>query len=54
MMALGMNQAYMLLKLHNKYYIVLIWSFGSIKGNILQIETKVNTFFLYWDNMDDF
>ena len=40
MMALGLKQAYMLFKLHNKYCIVLICSFGSIKGNILQLKTK--------------
>ena len=32
MKALGLNQAYMLLKLRNKYCIVLICSFGSITG----------------------
>ena len=39
--ALGLNQAYMLLKLRNNYYIVLICSFGSIMGNILQLITKI-------------
>ena len=34
MKALGLNQAYILLKLRNNYYIVLICSFGSITGNI--------------------
>ena len=33
MKALGLNQAYMLLKLRNNYYIVLICSFGSNTGN---------------------
>ena len=37
MKALGLNQAYMLLKLRNNYYIVLICSFGSITGNIIQL-----------------
>ena len=40
MKAIGLNQAYMLLKLHNNYYIMLICSFGSITGNILQLQTK--------------
>ena len=37
MKALGPNQAYMLLKLRNNYYIGLIFAFGSITGNILQL-----------------
>ena len=37
MKALGLNQAFMLLKLCNNYYIVLICSLGSITGNILQL-----------------
>ena len=37
MKALGLNQAYILFKLRNNYYIVLICSFGSITGNILQL-----------------
>ena len=40
MKAIGLNQAYMLLKLPNNYYIMLICSFGSITGNILQLQTK--------------
>ena len=36
MKALGLNQAYMLLRLRN-YYLVLICLFGSITGNILQL-----------------
>ena len=40
MKAIGLNQAYMLLKLYNNYYIMLICSFGSITGNILQLQTK--------------
>ena len=52
--ALGLHQAYMLLKLRNNYYIVLICSFVSIMGNILQLYQKVYTFFLYLDNTDDF
>ena len=36
MKALGLNQAYMLLKLRNNNYIVLICSFGSITGNVLK------------------
>ena len=37
MKALGLNQAYMLLKLCNNYYKVLLCSIGSITGNILQL-----------------
>ena len=44
MSALGLNQAYTSLKLRDKYNIVLICSFRSITGNILQ--QKVNTVFL--------
>ena len=40
MKALVLNQAYMLLKLRNNYYIVLICAFGSIPGNILQKKTN--------------
>ena len=35
--AFGLNQAYTSLKLRNKYNIVLIYSFRSITGNILQL-----------------
>ena len=52
--ALGLNQVYMFLKLRNNNYIVLICSFGSIKGNILQLKQKPYMFFLYLDNTDDF
>ena len=37
MTALGLNQAYTMLKLHNKYNIVLICSFRLTTGNILQL-----------------
>ena len=37
MTALGLNQAYTSLKLRNKYNILLICSFRSITGNILQL-----------------
>ena len=37
MKALGLNQAYMLLKLRNYYNTVLICPFGSITGNILNL-----------------
>ena len=37
MKARGMNQAYMLLKLRKNYYIMSLYSFGSITGNILQL-----------------
>ena len=45
MMALGLNQAYISSELCNKSYIVLICSFvicsfGSIKGNLLQLNTN--------------
>ena len=47
MKALGLNQAYMLLKLCNNYYIMLICSFGSITGNmfITDINKKSIHFF---------
>ena len=49
MKALGLNQAYILFKLRNNYYIVLICSFGSITGNILQLLTKsLYVFFFIW------
>ena len=35
MEALGLNQAYMMLKLHNNYYIVLVRAIRSIMENIL-------------------
>ena len=38
MKALGLTQAYMLLKLSKNYYIVFICSLGSIMGNILQLK----------------
>ena len=38
--ALGLNQAYILFKLRNNYCIMLICSFGSLTGNILQLYTK--------------
>ena len=55
MKALGLNQAYMLLKLGNNYHIVLTCSFGSITGNTnYSYKQKVYRFFLYLDNTDDF
>ena len=52
MKALGLNQSYMLLKLRNNYYIVLICSFGS--KNITAMNKNFTHFFLYLDNTDDF
>ena len=47
MNSLGLNQAYVLLKLRNNYHIVLICSFGSITGKILHsYKQKVYMFFL--------
>ena len=43
---LGLNQAYMLLKLRNNDYIVLIFSFGSIKGNMY--ITAINKKFFHF------
>ena len=52
--ALGLNQAYLMLKSRNNYYLVLICSFGSITGNIYYSDKqKVDKFFLYLDNTDD-
>ena len=50
MKALGLNQAYILLKLRNNYYLPLICSFGLITGNILQlcINKKFIRFFFLW------
>ena len=45
MKALGLNQAYMLLKLCNNYYFVVICSFGT--GNIV-INKKLICFFFIW------
>ena len=53
MTALGLNQAYTSLILRIKYNIVLICSFRSKPGNILQ-KQKVNTFSLYLYSTDDF
>ena len=53
MKALGLNQAYILLKLRKNYSIVLICSFGSTTGNILQLNKKFIPFF-HLDNMDYF
>ena len=49
MKALGLNQAYMLLKLRNIHYIVLIYSIGSTTGNILQLINKrfLHIFFIW-------
>ena len=53
MTALGLNQAYTSLILRIKYNIVLICSFRSKPGNILQ-KQKVHTFSLYLYSTDDF
>ena len=54
MKALGLNQAYMVLKLRNNYYIVLMCSFGSIKGIYYSSKQNFYMFFLYLDNTDYF
>ena len=45
MKALGLNQVYILLKLQNNYYIVLIRSFEFITGNILELKKKFFSLF---------
>ena len=55
MKALGLNQAYMLIKLRKYYYIVLLCLIGLITGNIhITAIKKVYTFFLYLDKPNDF
>ena len=56
--ALVLNQAYMLLKLRNNYYIVLICSFGSktviFKSNSLSINKKKHIKGLLLNKTTDF
>ena len=54
MKALEMNQANILLKLRNNYYIVLICSYGWKREIYYSYKQKVYTFFLYLDKTDDF
>ena len=54
MKALGLNQSYMLLKLRNNYYIVLICSFASIHEDNITAINKKCIVSLYLNNTDDF
>ena len=54
MKAFGLNQAYMMFKLRNNYYILLICYFWTDKWKQITAKQKVYTIFFHLDNPGDY